>query len=124
VQVMFDFLPSSMEHIRAGKLRALAIASAARWPALPDLTTLGDYVPGFEASALYGIAAPKRTPAEIVDKLSREINTILADPRAKARIAEVGGEALAGSAAEFAKLFEADAEKWRGVIRAANIKLG
>jgi tripartite-type tricarboxylate transporter receptor subunit TctC len=81
-------------------------------------------VPGFEASALYGIAAPKRTPAEIVDKLSREINTILADPRTKARIAEVGGEALAGSSAEFGKLFEADAEKWRGVIRAANIKLG
>ena len=124
VQVMFDFLPSSIEHIRAGKLRALAIASATRWPTLPDLATLGDFVLGFEASALYGIAAPKNTPNQVVDRLNREINAILADPKMKARIAEVGGEALTGSPTDFAKLFEADAEKWRKVIRAANIKLG
>jgi tripartite-type tricarboxylate transporter receptor subunit TctC len=124
VQVMFDFLPSSIEHIRAGKLRALAIASATRWPALPDLATVGDSVPGFEAGALFGIAAPKNTPNQVVDRLNREINAILADPRMKARIAEVGGEALAGSPTEFAKLFEADAEKWVRVIRTANIKLG
>jgi tripartite-type tricarboxylate transporter receptor subunit TctC len=124
VQVMFDFLPSSIEHIRAGKLRALAMASATRWPALPDLATLGDFVPGFEASALYGIAAPKNTPNQVVDRLNREINAILADPKMKARIAEVGGEALTGSPTEFAKLLETDAKKWRKVIQTANIKLG
>jgi tripartite-type tricarboxylate transporter receptor subunit TctC len=124
VQVMFDFLPSSIEHIRAGKLRALAIASATRWPALPDLATVGDFVPGFEAGALFGIAAPKNTPNQVVDRLNREINAILADPRMKARIAEVGGEALTGSPTEFGKLFEADAEKWVRVIRTAHIKLG
>ena len=117
-------MPSSIEHIRAGKLRALAIASAARWPALPDLATLGDFVPGFEASALYGIGAPKNTPNQVVDRLNREINAILADPKMKARIAEVGGEALTGSPADFAKLLETDAEKWRRVIQTANIKLG
>jgi tripartite-type tricarboxylate transporter receptor subunit TctC len=124
VQVMFDFLPSSIEHIRAGKLRALAMASAKRWQSLPDVPTVGDFLPGFEAGALFGIAAPKNTPIEVVDRLNREINAILADPRMKARIAEVGGEALTGSPTEFAKLFEADAEKWRNVIRTANIKLG
>jgi len=105
-------------------VRALAIASATRWPALPDLATIGDFVPGFEASALFGIAAPKNTPNQVIDRLNREINAILADPRMKARIAEVGGQALSGSPAEFAKLFEADAEKWVRVIRRANIKLG
>jgi tripartite-type tricarboxylate transporter receptor subunit TctC len=105
-------------------LRALAIASAKRWPTLPDLPTVGDFLSGFEAGASCGIAAPKNTPNEIVDKLNYEINAALADPRSKTRIAEVGGEALAGSPTEFTKLIEADAEKWRGVIRAANIKLG
>ena len=124
VQVMFDFLPSSIEHVRAGKLRALAMASAKRWATLPDLPTVGDFLSGFEAGALVGIAAPRNTPNEIVDKLNHEINAALADPRSKTRIAEVGGEALAGSPTEFTKLIEADAEKWRGVIRAANIKLG
>jgi len=124
VHVMFEFLPTSIELIRAGKVRALAIASATRWPALPDLATIGDFVPGFEASALFGIAAPKNTPNQVIDRLNREINAILADPRMKARIAEVGGQALSGSPAEFAKLFEADAEKWVRVIRRANIKLG
>jgi tripartite-type tricarboxylate transporter receptor subunit TctC len=122
VQVMFDFLPSSIEHIRAGTLRALAMASAKRWPALPDLPTVGDFLPGFEGVALFGIAAPKKTPNEVVNRLNREINAALADPRMKARIAEVGGEALTGSPSAFAKLLEADAEKWRIVIRAANIK--
>jgi tripartite-type tricarboxylate transporter receptor subunit TctC len=124
VQAMFDFLPSSIEHIRAGKLRALAIASAKRWPALPDLPTVGEFLSGFEAGAPVGIAAPKNTPNEVLDRLNREINVILADPRMKASIAELAGEALTGSPTEFAKLIEADAEKWRGVIRAANIKLG
>jgi tripartite-type tricarboxylate transporter receptor subunit TctC len=124
VQVMFDFLPSSIEHIRAGTLRALAMASAKRWPALPDLPTVGDFLPGFDGVALFGIAAPKSTPTEVIDRLNREINAALADPRMKARIAEVGGEVLTGSPSEFAKLIETDAEKWRAVIRAANIKLG
>ena len=105
-------------------MRALAIASATRWPALPDLATLSDFVPGFEASALYGIAAPKNTPSQVVDRLNREINAILADPRKKAQIAEVGGEPLTGSPTAFAQLIEADAEKWRRVVRTANIKVG
>jgi tripartite-type tricarboxylate transporter receptor subunit TctC len=124
VQAMFDFLPSSLEHIQAGKLRGLAIASAKRWPELADLATVGDFLPGFEAGALFGIAAPKKTPDQVIDRLNREINAALADPRMKARIAEVGGEPLTGSPIEFANLMEADAEKWRKVIRVANIKLG
>jgi tripartite-type tricarboxylate transporter receptor subunit TctC len=112
VQAMFDFLASSIEHIRARKLRALAVASAKRWPALPDLPTVGDFLPGFEGLSLFGIAAPKKTPNEVIDRLNREINAALADPRMKARIAEVGGEALTGSPTEFAKLIQADAEKW------------
>jgi tripartite-type tricarboxylate transporter receptor subunit TctC len=124
VQVMFDFLPSSIEHIRAGKLRALAVASAKRWPALPDLPTVGDFLPGFEAGVLFGIAAPKNTPNEIADKLNREINAALADPRTKARIAELGGEALTASPAAFANLLAAEAEKWSMVIRTAGIKAG
>ena len=124
VQVMFDLLPSSIEHVRAGKLRALAVASAKRWPTLPDVPTLGEYLSGFEAGTPLGIAAPKKIPNEIVATLNRETNIILADPRMKARIAEVGGEALSGSPADFAKLLETEAEKWRRVIRAADIKLG
>jgi tripartite-type tricarboxylate transporter receptor subunit TctC len=88
VQVMFEFLPSSIEHVRAGKLRALAMASARRWPALPDLPTVGEFLPGFEGVALQGIAAPVKTPNEIVDRLNREVDAALADPRMKARIAE------------------------------------
>ena len=122
VQAMFDFLPSSLEHIRAGKLR-FAVANAKRWPALADLATVGDFLPGFEAGALFGIGHP-RTPYEVIDRLNREINVILSDPRTKARIAEIGGEPINGSPTEFANLFEADAEKWRAVIRIANIKLG
>jgi tripartite-type tricarboxylate transporter receptor subunit TctC len=125
VQVGFDFLPSSIEHIRAGRLRALAVASAKRWPALPALPTVGDFLPGFEAVAPFGIAAPKRTPVEVVDRLSREVNVILAGPRMKAQMAQIGDEPFPpGSPTEFAKLIEADAEKWRRVIRGANIKLG
>jgi tripartite-type tricarboxylate transporter receptor subunit TctC len=124
VQVMFDFLPSSIEHIRAGKLRALAMASAKRWQLLPDVPTVGDFLPGFEVGVLFGIAAPKNTPTEVVDRLNREINATLTDPRAKARIVELGGEAVTGTPAEFARLIATDAEKWRMVIRAANIKMG
>jgi tripartite-type tricarboxylate transporter receptor subunit TctC len=100
VQVMFDLLPSSIEHIRAGKLRALAVASAKRWPTLPDVPTLAEYLAGFEASAPLSISAPKKTPTEIVATLNRETNIILADPNMKSRLAEVGGEALSGSPSE------------------------
>jgi tripartite-type tricarboxylate transporter receptor subunit TctC len=113
VQLMFDFLPSSIEHIRAGKLRALAVGSPKRWQGFPDLPTVGDFLPGFEAGASSGIAAPKNTPDEVIDRLNREINATLADPRMKARIAELGGETLTGSPTQFANLLIAEAEKWR-----------
>jgi tripartite-type tricarboxylate transporter receptor subunit TctC len=124
VQVMFDFLPSSIEHIRAGRLRALAIGSPKRWQALPDVPTVSDFLPDFVAGVLFGIAAPKNTPNEVVDRLNREINATLADPRMKARIAELGGEALSRSSTQFANLLTTEAEKWTMVIRAANIKMG
>jgi tripartite-type tricarboxylate transporter receptor subunit TctC len=123
VQVMFDFLASSFEHIRAGKLRALAMTSAKRWPALADLPTVGDFLPGFEAAMPGGIAGPKNTPTAVIERLNRETNVMLTDPRMKARFAEAGGAPLTGSPTEFAQLIEADAEKWRGVIRMAKIKL-
>ena len=98
VQVMFDTMPASIEHIRAGKLRALAVTTATRSEALPDIPTVGDFVPGYEASAWFGIGAPKNTPAEIIDKLNKEINAGLADPKIKARLADLGGTVLAGLA--------------------------
>jgi tripartite-type tricarboxylate transporter receptor subunit TctC len=124
VQVMFDLTASSIEYIRAGSLRALAVTSATRSQALPDLPTVGDYLAGFEASIWLGIAAPKNTPSETVDRLNREINAILDGPGVKARIAELGGEVLTGSPANFVRLVGKDNEKWLKVIRAANIKLG
>ena len=113
---------SSIEHIRAGKLRALAVTTATRSEALPDIPTVGEFVPGYEASAWYGIGAPKNTPAEIIDKLNKEINAALADPKMKARLADLGGTVLAGSPADFGKLIADETEKWGKVIRAANIK--
>jgi tripartite-type tricarboxylate transporter receptor subunit TctC len=122
VQVMFGSIPPSVEHIRAGKLRALAVTNAARSEALPDIPTVSDFVPGYEASAWYGIGAPRNTPAEIVDKLNKEINAALSDPKIKARLADLGGTVLSGSAADFGKLIADETEKWGKVIRAANIK--
>jgi tripartite-type tricarboxylate transporter receptor subunit TctC len=124
VQVMFDFLASSVEHIRAGKLRALAMTSAKRWSALADLPTVGDFLPGFEATFSIGIAAPKNPPNAVIERLNDNINVMLADSGMKARFAEVGVEPLMRSRTEFANLIETEAEKWRRVIRAANIKLG
>ena len=109
-------------HISAGRLRGLAVTTATRSEALPDMPTVSEFVPGYEASFWSGVGAPKATPAEIVDKLNKEINVGLADPKIKARIAEVGGSVLAGSSSEFGKLIAADTEKWGKVIRAANIK--
>jgi tripartite-type tricarboxylate transporter receptor subunit TctC len=114
----------SIEYIRAGKLPVLAVTTAARSEALPDIPTVGEFVPGYEASAFLGIGAPKSTPAEIVDKLNREINAALSDPKIKARLAEVCGTVLAGTPAEFSNLIADETEKWAKVIRAANIQAG
>ena len=109
-------------YIRAGKLRALAVTTATRSEALPDVPTVGEFVPGYEASAWFGIGAPRNTPAEIIDKLNREINAGLADPKIKARLADLGGDRCRWSPAEFGKLIADETEKWAKVIRAANIK--
>jgi tripartite-type tricarboxylate transporter receptor subunit TctC len=122
VQAAFDNLPASLEHIRAGKLRALAVTTATRSPALPDIPTLAEYQPGFEASAWNAFAAPKNTPAEIIDRLSREIDAALADPKIAARIADMGATPFVASPAELDKLVVEQTEKWGKVIRAANIK--
>ncbi len=124
VQVMFEFMATSVEHVRSGGLRALGVTTAMRSRALPDVPTLGEFLPGFEATPWLGIAAPKQTPRDIVDRLNREINTGLADPKMKARIAELGAEAAPSSPAEFATVIAADTEKWGKVIRAAGIKAG
>ena len=122
VQVMLDLLPNSIEHIRAGKLRGLAVTTAMRSQELPDIPTVGDFVPGYEASAVFGIFAPANTPADVVDTLNKEINTGLANPGIKARLAQLSGAVLAGSAADLGKLFVDETEKWGRVIRAAHIK--
>jgi tripartite-type tricarboxylate transporter receptor subunit TctC len=123
VQVMFSPLPESLESIKAGKVRALAVTTAARSEALPELPTVGDSVPGFEASTWQGIGAPKNTSAEIVERLNTEINAALADPKIKARLADLGSVPTPMSPASFEKLVVAETEKWAKVIRAANIKL-
>ena len=122
VQAMFGTMPASIEHVRAGKLRPLAVTSAKRSELLPDLPTVGDSVPGYETSAWQGVGAPKNTSAEIVERLNKEINAGLADPKIKARLADLGGTVLAGSPADFGKLIAEETEKWGKVIRAANIK--
>jgi tripartite-type tricarboxylate transporter receptor subunit TctC len=122
VQVIFGAVTSSIEYIKAGRLRALAATTAKRSEALPDLPTVGEFVPGYEASQWYGLGVAKNTPTEIVDRLNKEINVALADPNMKARLAELGGTTLAGSPAEFGKLIVEETDKWGEVIRAANIK--
>jgi len=122
VQLGFEPLSASIEYIRAGKLRALAVSTLARSQALPDVPTVNEFMPGYESSGWYGVAAPKNTPAEIVDKLNKEINAALADPKLKARLVDLGGTTLAGSPADFGKLIADETEKWGKVIRAANIK--
>jgi tripartite-type tricarboxylate transporter receptor subunit TctC len=117
VQVTFASMPSSIEYIRAGKLRALAVTTATRSEVLPDVPTVGEFVPGYEASAWYGLGAPKATPAEIVDKLNKDINAALADPKMKARLADLGGTPLLGSSADFGKLIAEETEKWAKVVK-------
>jgi len=122
VQLAFDTIFSSIEHIRSGALRALGISAALRSEVLPDIPTVAEFLPGYEATTWFGVGAPKATPAAIIDKLNSEINSALADPKMKARIADLGGTVLAGSPAAFGKLIADDTEKWGKVIRAANIK--
>jgi tripartite-type tricarboxylate transporter receptor subunit TctC len=122
IQVMFGSLSGSVEYIRTGKLRALAVTTATPSEALPDLPTVSDFVPGFEASAWVGIGAPRNTPTEVVDKLNKEINAALADPQMKAQLADLGATPVPGSPADFGQLIADETEKWAKVIRAANIK--
>jgi tripartite-type tricarboxylate transporter receptor subunit TctC len=123
VQVMFADTPSSIAHVRAGTLRALAVTTAQRSEILPGVPTVSEFLPGFEASNWFGVAAPKNTPPEIIDKLNKEINATLAEPDIKARLADLGAAPLVGSPADFGRFIAAEAEKWTKVIREANIKV-
>jgi len=122
VQAMFGTMPASIEYVRAGKLRPLAVTSARRSQLLPDLPTVGDFVPGYETSALQGVGAPRNTPAEIINKLNKEINAGLADPKIKTRVADMGGTVLAGSPADFGKLIADETEKWGKVVKFSGAK--
>jgi tripartite-type tricarboxylate transporter receptor subunit TctC len=122
VQVLFDPIPAAMEYIRTGKVRALAVTTATRSDALPDIPTVGESVPGYEASAWYGVGAPKNTPVEIIDKLNGAINAAIADPKLKARFADLGEVPTPMTPADFGKFIAEEIEKWGKVIRAANIK--
>ena len=116
VQVMFDNMPSVIQHIRAGSLRALAVTTAARSPQLPDVPTVAETIPGYEASVLFGMAAPKKTPPEIIEKLNREINAVLAEPLIKTRLTELGGEPLISTPEAFGAMIAAETEKWKKVV--------
>jgi tripartite-type tricarboxylate transporter receptor subunit TctC len=122
VDVLFNGVPPAIEHIRAGRVRALGVTSAARLAALPDVPTIGEYVPGYEANAWYGIGAPKNTPGEIIGKLNQECNAILADPKAIAQFAELGITVVTGSPVDFAKFIADDTQKWAKVVRATGAK--
>ena len=122
VQVLFEPLPASIQYIKSGRLRALAVTTATRSEALPDLPAMGEFLPGYEASGWIGVCAPKNTSIEIIEKLNKAINAGLADPKMKARFADLGATTLAGSSAAFGKLIAEETEKWGKLIRAANIK--
>jgi len=122
VQIMFDNLPTSAEYVKTGKLRGLAVTSTTRSDVLPELPTVSEFVPGYEASAWYGIGAPKDAPAEIIDKLNKAINAILDDPTSKARFAELGASLLPGSPADFGKLVAEETEKWAKVVKFCGAK--
>jgi tripartite-type tricarboxylate transporter receptor subunit TctC len=123
VQVMFDNIPTSIEHIRSGSLRGLAVTSTERSKQLPNLPTVADFLPGYEASAWYGIGAPKKTPVEIKEKLNKEVNEILKDPKAQAKLADLGAFLLPGSSADFGKLLADETEKWAKVVKFADAKV-
>ena len=122
IQVSFDVMPTTIEYARSSKLRALAVTTATRSPALPDIPTVGDFVPGYEASSWHGVGVPKDTPAEIVEKLNREINAVLTDPKLKARLAELGGVPMPMTPPEFGKFIADETEKWAKVIKFAGIR--
>ena len=122
VQVFFATTPASIEYIKAGTLRPLGVTTATRWEGLPDLPTLSDFVPGFEASSWYGFGAPRNTPTEIIDKLNKEINAALADPKMKARLSDLGGAVLPGSPADFSKLIADETGKWGRVVKFSGAK--
>jgi tripartite-type tricarboxylate transporter receptor subunit TctC len=122
VQVMFDNMASSVEHVRAGRLRGLAVTTAARSDALPDLPIVGDFVPGYEASGIYGIGVPKDTPLDIVNKLNHEINAALKDPGIQKKIAELGGMLMPGTPADFGKVVADETEKWAKVVKFSGAK--
>jgi tripartite-type tricarboxylate transporter receptor subunit TctC len=121
VQLIFDNMPSIIQHIRAGSLRALAVTTTARSSQLPDVPTVADAVPGYEASALFGMGAPKKTPPEIVEKLNREINAVLAEPEIKKRLIELGGEPLIGTPDAFGAMVVAETDKWEKVVKSAGV---
>jgi tripartite-type tricarboxylate transporter receptor subunit TctC len=123
MQVMFDNMPSSIAFIRDGKLRPLAVTTATRWEGLADVPTVAEFVPGFEASAWFGVGAPRNTPAEIVEKLNKEITAILADPKIKARFADLGGTVLSGSPGDFGQLIAGETEKSGKVVKTAGLKV-
>jgi tripartite-type tricarboxylate transporter receptor subunit TctC len=122
VQLYFATTVSSIEYIRTGRLRALAVTTSARWEGLPDVPTVSEFLPGFEAIGWGGIAAPRNTPAEIIDKLNEEINAALADPKMKARLADLGGTVFPGSPSDFGKFIAEETEKWAKVVKFAGIK--
>jgi tripartite-type tricarboxylate transporter receptor subunit TctC len=122
VHVMFDNIPTSAEHIKAGRLRGLAVTSAARSEVLPDLPTVSDFLPGYEASAWYGLGVPKNTPDEVIDKINKGMNAVLADPKSQARFAELGASLLPGSPADFSRLVADETEKWGKVVRFSGAK--
>ena len=122
VQLLFDNLPGSIGHIRTGKVRALGVTASKRVPALPDVPTIGETVPGYEASVWYGMAAPKDTPPDIIATLNHAVNAVLADPKLQARLAELGGEPMPVTSTQFGKLVAEETDKWAKVIRAANIR--
>ena len=121
VQVIFDNMPSILQHVRAGSLRALAVTSKTRSPLLPDVPALADTIPGYEASALFGMGAPKNTPKEVIEKLNKEVNAVLAEPAIKARLTELGGEPLIGPPEAFGAMIVAETEKWKKVIEEAKV---
>jgi tripartite-type tricarboxylate transporter receptor subunit TctC len=123
VHVLFDNLPSSVGHIRAGTIRALALTSAQREPSFPELPTVGDTVPGYEATAWFGIGMPKGTPREIIDKVNAEVNRALADPKMRDRLAELGGKPIAGTPEDFGKVIAAETEKWAPIVKASGAKV-
>jgi tripartite-type tricarboxylate transporter receptor subunit TctC len=123
VQLIFDNMPSIIQHIRAGSLRALAVTTTTRSSLLPDVPTVADTVPGYEASALFGMGAPKKTPPEIVAKLNAEVNKVLAEPAIRAKLVDLGGEPLVGTPEAFGKMVEAETAKWEKVVKAAGIKV-